>query len=460
MHHIDELSMDFIRGWTYDDKNPLKEIELDVFFEKKYLETIKSNFYREDLEKAFGNGNHSFKYRIPEQYRNKGSQFRIIRKDNQELILQGNLDIPKISEYNNDLIRHFGKFLDDGFWRLSKFSIDKNSGTLSFEGFSCAPRDNENNACFAINDGKEKFLCNTTFSENSTGVKTYFDLIGKGRIKLFKSNFDQQGIIHKIKKGISISLCSKKTLEPFSEFQTRYYVEDELPLPPPKNIKRVAGSENPIFFRIAGNSTFNHLNFILKAYLQKSFSDFKNICDFGCGCGRVTRYMPISSDIKVMGFDIDEENIEWCKKNLKNHSFLTIKTRPPIDIESNSFDLIIAVSVFTHLNKALQFIWLNELKRICKNSGIVLATINSDRTWFYNRTGTHKDFKNYLDHGIVDRFANRDFDGKIKEKNDYVNTLHRHDYIMKEWQKYFKIMDIISGAVQGNQDLVIMQKNL
>jgi len=262
----------------------------------------------------------------------------------------------------------------------------------------------------------------------------------------------------KIKNGISISFCSKKTLEPFSEFQTRYYMEDDLPIPPPENIKRVAGSDNLIFFRLAGKSTFNHLDFVLRKYLQKSISDFNNICDFGCGCGRITRYMPVTKKNRVVGFDIDKENIEWCKKNYNNYSFLTINTRPPIDIESNSFDLIIAVSVFTHLNKDLQFIWLDELNRICKDSGIVLATINSDRTWFYSRTGTHNDFKKYLKNGIIDYFSNRDFEGKIEIENDYVNTLHRHDYILKEWQKYFKIIDIISGAIQGNQDLVVMQK--
>jgi len=179
MHHIDELSTDFIRGWTFDDKNPTKEIELDIFFEKKYLKTIKSNLYREDLQKAFGNGNHSFKFRIPEQYKNKKADFRIIRKDNQELILQGNLDMPKISKYNDDLIRYFGNFLNEGFWRPSKLFFDKNLNILLLEGFSCAPKNYDDNVCFIISDGKEKFLCDATFSENPTGVKTYFDILSE-----------------------------------------------------------------------------------------------------------------------------------------------------------------------------------------------------------------------------------------------------------------------------------------
>ena len=42
------------------------------------------------------------------------------------------------------------------------------------------------------------------------------------------------------------------------------------------------------------------------------------------------------------------------------------------------FDLLVRLSVFTHLNEPEQFEWLDELKRIASKGAVLLMTIHGD----------------------------------------------------------------------------------
>jgi spermidine synthase len=47
--------------------------------------------------------------------------------------------------------------------------------------------------------------------------------------------------------------------------------------------------------------------------------DLKKILDFGCGCGRVTRWAADSlPNSQIFAVDIDPDVINWCKKELIN----------------------------------------------------------------------------------------------------------------------------------------------
>lgn len=106
-------------------------------------------------------------------------------------------------------------------------------------------------------------------------------------------------------------------------------------------------------------------------------SSFKAVLDWGCGAGRVTRYLSLSSS-SVTGADINADNVAMCKKYLPNANFVHIAQKPLTAFADKSFGLIIRLSVFTHLGEADQLAWLNELKRITLPGGIVLMTILSE----------------------------------------------------------------------------------
>lgn len=99
------------------------------------------------------------------------------------------------------------------------------------------------------------------------------------------------------------------------------------------------------------------------------------VLDFGCGAGRTLRHFVTEAEIaEVWGCDIDAESIDWLQQNLSPplRAFQNGPT-PPLPQADGYFDLIWAVSVFTHLVETWSD-WLLELRRVLRPGGLLLAT--------------------------------------------------------------------------------------
>lgn len=103
--------------------------------------------------------------------------------------------------------------------------------------------------------------------------------------------------------------------------------------------------------------------------------------DFGCGCGRTLTWLIRQfPHVDWHGCDVDREAIEWCRGNLPG-TFAVNGPLPPLPFESESLDLVVGVSVFTHLDEEFQRAWVPELCRVLKTGGILLLSFYSDRVW-------------------------------------------------------------------------------
>jgi SAM-dependent methyltransferase len=100
----------------------------------------------------------------------------------------------------------------------------------------------------------------------------------------------------------------------------------------------------------------------------------KRILDFGSGAGRVTRHFAdIAGDAEIWGCDIDARAIAWASMNLHPFSFKQNGERPPLDFPDAHFDLIYAISVFTHITDQWSA-WVLEMRRLLKPDGLLFAT--------------------------------------------------------------------------------------
>ena len=108
----------------------------------------------------------------------------------------------------------------------------------------------------------------------------------------------------------------------------------------------------------------------------------KRVLDFGCGSARVLRhFLPEAHEAAFWGCDIDRPSIEWVSANLSPplHCFQN-EAKPPLPLDSNSFDLVWATSVFTHIGD-LWSDWLLELHRILAPGAIMVATFLGEGIW-------------------------------------------------------------------------------
>jgi SAM-dependent methyltransferase len=106
----------------------------------------------------------------------------------------------------------------------------------------------------------------------------------------------------------------------------------------------------------------------------------KKILDWGCGPGRIIRYLPLflPKDCELTGTDYNKRSIEWCKENLPGIIFNQNSTDPPLPFRDDYFDIIYGLSVFTHLSEELHYEWFNELFRLLKPGGIIVFTTQGD----------------------------------------------------------------------------------
>jgi SAM-dependent methyltransferase len=99
------------------------------------------------------------------------------------------------------------------------------------------------------------------------------------------------------------------------------------------------------------------------------------VLDFGCGAGRVLRhFVNEAQEAEFWGSDIDEPSVEWCRTMLSPPmTFRHNQEVPPVDAPSDHFDLIYAVSVFTHITMHWAG-WLLELHRVTAPNGLLVIT--------------------------------------------------------------------------------------
>jgi SAM-dependent methyltransferase len=169
--------------------------------------------------------------------------------------------------------------------------------------------------------------------------------------------------------------------------------------------------------------------------------------DFGCGPGRTLRhFLSEAETAEVWGADIDADSVERLRRE---HSpplhLLQSGYEPPLGLDYGSFDLIWAISVFTHLTDN-SMSWLLELHRLLKPNGLLIATymgrwhseILTGSPWQEDRVGM-----NVLQHN-----KGREAGGPMVMMSDW--------WVREHWGRAFEILRIEPQI--HNQSWAVMRK--
>ena len=104
----------------------------------------------------------------------------------------------------------------------------------------------------------------------------------------------------------------------------------------------------------------------------------QSVLEFGCGSGRVVRHFRHIAGLCLAGTDANPKPIAWDRTNLPGVDFSENALTPPLKYDEDSFDLVYAISVFTHIPIVAQQPWLNELRRVLRPGGYLLCTVVGD----------------------------------------------------------------------------------
>lgn len=99
------------------------------------------------------------------------------------------------------------------------------------------------------------------------------------------------------------------------------------------------------------------------------------LLDFGCGCGRVARHWAGLRGPEIHGCDYNPELVAWCRDYLPFMQSDPNALTPPAPYVAGSFDLIYALSVFSHLDEPLQHAWVSEFERLLRPGGLLVISV-------------------------------------------------------------------------------------
>jgi len=225
---------------------------------------------------------------------------------------------------------------------------------------------------------------------------------------------------------------------------------DGFPIPCPRFIITVDGTSNVPWFLESGELGAETIREVLSKN-RLNMVCFREVLDFGCGCGRILRHWNTLEGPKVYGTDCASHLAHWCQRNLPFAEVSTNDVLPPLQYVKETFDFIYAFSVFTHLIEPMQKPWIEELSRVLKPRGYLLITTH----------GQH-----YL--GQLTADERREFEaGRLAVKNGNLSgtglcgVYHPEVYVREKLAEGFDVVDFIPEGARGSpkQDLYLLRKH-
>ena len=341
-----------------------------------------------------------------------------------------------------------------GLWTL--WLAREENGDLLFDGWAIPPRDLPMQLRFFVNGIECSVLKQPADPAVETVVQRY-GLHGDSTQYAFRGLMPIDRLGHAGDFRVEFRPGSGRELSPYQDWYLR--LTPGLQASEKRRV-RTAGTADPILFESLGLTDSFKLRRVLTEYFERDLPDCQAILDWGCGSGRVARFVTEFAPGKLSGIDIDPDNIQWCKENIPQADFAPIQLNPPTGFASETFDLVYGISVFTHLSEIDQDRWLTELQRITKPGGAVLMSIQGEIA-FLRVDGDLGRFRALEEGGFHVYGRCPDLDEVLptmKESDYYQNVFHSRRYIYEHWQRYFEIVDVIDAAFAGYQDLVVMRR--
>jgi SAM-dependent methyltransferase len=221
-----------------------------------------------------------------------------------------------------------------------------------------------------------------------------------------------------------------------------------LAIPWPRYITHVAGTSDVRHYLRSGRDA---LQAITDTLVRNGLdpTTLGDVLDFGCGSGRVLRHWERSEGMRLHGTDYNPRLISWCRRAYPFADFRVNELDGPAPYQDESFDLIYAWSVFTHLTEELGMRWISELTRILRPHGVLFATFHGE---FYSSWLSPTELDCFRDGGVVVHRGSHPGTNKCA-------AFHSPDTVRRSFGTFFEVSDFCPGMPPlRQQDQYLLRK--
>jgi SAM-dependent methyltransferase len=172
--------------------------------------------------------------------------------------------------------------------------------------------------------------------------------------------------------------------------------------------------------------------------------------DFGCGSARLLRHLN-STRWTLHGCDVDAPAIEWAEGHLKFATFRVNSTTPPLPYPPSNFDVITAISLFTHFTPQQQKEWFSELHRVLKPGGLLLfSTMGPSVIANFPAYTTPENLERLSSEGAIYISAGDTFNSNA--------AFHSLRGIVQMTHDQFELLSWSEEGLDGFQDLSVLRR--
>jgi SAM-dependent methyltransferase len=174
------------------------------------------------------------------------------------------------------------------------------------------------------------------------------------------------------------------------------------------------------------------------------------LLDWGCGCGRILRHWRALDGIRVCGCDINPKMVDWCNTYLSFAEVVRNDISPPVEFAPDSFGLVYALSVITHLPEQLQHAWLAECRRLLRPGGFLLFSTLGEYYLSLQRL-SESERRSFQDGNLVVLYAGA-------PGTSLCSAYHPPSYVRERLATGFQVAAFRPAAEAGRHDIYLLQK--
>jgi SAM-dependent methyltransferase len=188
--------------------------------------------------------------------------------------------------------------------------------------------------------------------------------------------------------------------------------------------------------------------------------------DFGCSSGRALRTLAAAwPDVGWHGVDPNPAAIDWARPHVAGATLATSPLDPPLDFADGWFDLVYAISIWSHFNEWAAVAWLDEMHRVLAPGGHLALTLHGVQSVaYYAQTGERPpaqleqirralyrrgfwfvaEFGSEGDHGVV--------------HPEWGTAFASPEWLLRTVSSRWDVVHYAVGRNAGNQDLAVLRR--
>ena len=224
---------------------------------------------------------------------------------------------------------------------------------------------------------------------------------------------------------------------------------DGLPIPPLRLVRSSTGTSSLEWYFDGGALAADSIRDTLRRN-GVEIGRLESLLDLGCGCGRVVRQWATLPG-RVHGCDYNPRVVAWCRRQLPFARFEVNALTPPLPYDREQFDLVYALSVFTHLPEPLLAPWMQELARVLRPGGFLILTTHGES---YLDELTPEEQREFHAARPVVRY---EADAGTNRCGVYCSE----QFVRERLATGFRVIDYVPQGARGNprQDLTLLQRS-